>query len=125
MKRPQCDNERADNGGAYECREERVGVPLSYVREKLAVTLAAVHSANHRVEDDAPATPGVHAALRSAFRHAVLAYLALTNTLGDLSVDLFDELLSEGPDAFVSWIRRIDRRGALSRSSEVKRRRQR
>jgi len=118
------------NGPAYQKTEERTGLPLSYVAEKIRHSLESLHQLNvaiEKVPDDIPApgkwveaTPSLKEAyLRSpvqhAFHYGLVGYLALFNLLA-LANDhnLAKRLLKMSRDDFSEWLERIAAEGSVT-----------
>lgn len=99
---------RDPNGPAYQQRQTRVGPPLEYVAEKLDTALTELHraaKARSGVIDDSREGHD----LRSAFMHALVAYLALGNMLA-LAEDpgaLTERLLAFTHEEFDAWLRHV------------------
>ena len=104
---------RDPNGPAYQTREARVGPPLAYVAEKLGAALGDLHRAAHA---DRRAGAGVGPELRSAFLHALVAYLALGNMLA-LAEDpgaLTERLLAISREEFDDWRWRVSQESSVT-----------
>ncbi|MBB5503598.1 hypothetical protein HDG37_007840 [Paraburkholderia sp. MM5384-R2] len=77
------------NGPAYTSRQDRHGVPLSYVSEKLSRAIGDLHRLAQRCQsgrDD----------LRSAMYHLLVAYLGLRNMLGKANDHTLTHRLLDG-----------------------------
>ena len=107
------DRYRDPNGPAYQTREARVGPPLAYVAEKLGTALGDLHRAAH---GDRVTGAGVGPELRSAFLHALVAYLALGNMLA-LAEDrggLTERLLAMSHEDFEAWRWRVSQESSVT-----------
>jgi hypothetical protein len=108
------------NGPAYEAKEQRRGVPLSYVAEKLRTTLTTLHSSIAALPDPTMIPNDTNErfalyGLRASFELGITSYLALSNMLGGLREQkLSDRLLTYGRGEFAEWLDRIDRGSVYS-----------
>jgi hypothetical protein len=122
---------RDPNAGVYRKTETRTGPPLDYVAEKLRSCLEMIHgtvwAVQRFVPDDLPTLRGVTGAgfdakndgllspAFSAFRHGVIACLALNNMLAAATDGgLFEHLLGLPSDQFREWLDSVDREGVVS-----------
>lgn len=101
------------NGGAYISRQDRHGVPLLYVAEKLGCAIEDLHRhAQH--------CPGERDALRAAMYHQLVAYLALHNMLGKANDHtLADRLLNGSCEVLETWLRLVAREGDVRGLAEL------
>lgn len=118
------------NAGAYEKEEIRVGPPLSYVGEKLRMTVECVYESCRKLKAAKESAVGcrkqaisidgqdLDAAWRfavSAFRYSLTAFLALYNMLGLLAdQSLCDTLLQYERKEFEQWLDRIEQEGSVT-----------
>ena len=100
------------NGPAYEKREERVGPPLDYVREKIANSLRTLHGIAQTAAGLGSAD--LERQVWNAFYYELVGFLALSNMLA-LANDhgLVDRLLAHNAEEFDDWIRRIEAEGSV------------
>ena len=106
---------RDPNGPAYQKQQARVGPPLEYVAEKLGTALTDLHRAV-RVRGGAIEMSGEERDLRSAFMHALVAYLALGNMLA-LAADpgaLAERLLGATAEEFDAWLWRVEQESSVT-----------
>jgi hypothetical protein len=106
---------RDPNGPAYQKQQARIGPPLEYVAEKLGTGLADLHRAV-QVGRGAGDSTGNERDLRSAFMHALVAYLALGNMLA-LAEDpgaLAERLLGATREEFDDWLWRVEQEGSVT-----------
>lgn len=100
------------NGPAYEKREERVGPPLEYVREKIGNSLRTLHDLAGHARGIGSAE--VERRVWNAFYYEIVAFLALSNMLALANDhDLVDRLLAHDSDEFDDWLRRIEAEGSV------------
>lgn len=93
------------NGPAYTSRQDRHGVPLSYVGEKLGRAIEDLHRHAQRCQ-------GGRDDLRGAMYHLLVAYLGLHNMLGKANDHtLTDRLLEGGSQNLETWLRLVEREG--------------
>lgn len=93
------------NGPAYTSRQDRDGIPLSYVGEKLGLAIADLHRHAQRCQDDRDD-------LRCAMCHLLAAYLGLHNMLGKANDrTLVDRLLYGSSEKLDTWLRLVEREG--------------
>ena len=120
------------NDSAYTKTETRNGPPLDYVAEKLRTCIEELHSLHSLAARDLPDDLPLPARLKgkaagydikresilnpgySAFRHALVSYLALNNLLAIANDnDVFARLLRMSGDDFHGWLDGIDREGSV------------
>lgn len=101
------------NGPAYTSRQDRHGVPLSYIGEKLGRAIEDLHlHAQH--------CHGERDELRGAMYHLLVAYLALHNMLGKANDHtLTDRLLDGSSHTLQTWLRLVDREGDVRGLAEL------
>jgi hypothetical protein len=118
---------------SYTHTETRTGPSLTYVAEKLRTSIMALHSLHtlalidlpddlpcperHRIEWPAynPKDDSVLASCYSAFRAAIVSYLALNNMLAMANDnDIFERLLEMRSDEFTRWLDNITREGSVT-----------
>lgn len=109
------------NGGAYETREQRVGLPLGYVAQKSRVALAELHDLytsllNPPLQE---ATAMSHEELighvQAATWYTLVSHLALTSMLGQLPDGAAAErFLAYSRDDFRRWLDVVDREGSVT-----------
>jgi hypothetical protein len=93
------------NGAAYTSWQDRHGVPLSYVGEKLGRAIEDLHRHARRCQ-------GGRDDLRGALLHLLVAYLGLHNMLGKANDHtLTDRLLDGSSENLGTWLRLVDREG--------------
>jgi hypothetical protein len=93
------------NGPAYTSWQDRHGVPLSYVGEKLSRAIEDLHRHARRGQ-------GGDDDLRSAMYHLLVAYLGLHNMLGKANdPTLTNRLLDGSSENLGGWLRLVDRKG--------------
>jgi hypothetical protein len=121
------------NGPGYTQTETRTGPPLIYVAEKLRASIEALHSLHtlalmdlpddlpcperHRMKWPSynPKDDSVLGSCYSAFRCAVISYLALKNLLGMANDNgIFERLLEMHSEDFSRWLDGIDREGSVT-----------
>ena len=99
---------RDPNDDAYEKLQERTGLPLEYVAEKLRNSVAAIHQVLAAAEDTDANDPAKAESLRLlrlnsslAFRYGVTSYLALMNMLALANdKDVFERLANYSKEEF-------------------------
>ncbi len=112
----------SSNGPAYRKTEEREGVPLDYVAEKLAVALRSLHQ---HARDLVQALPKEVAEsdqsdrlpirVYDALHKLVVAFLALHNMLASAgNPALVARLLAKSPEELSIWIDTVERGGSVS-----------
>ena len=112
----------SSNGPAFRQTEQREGVPLDYVAEKLRVALESLHlHIRYEVGEmgDAAIDPAtiieLPLILREAFHKVVVAFLALHNMLGSAGDHrLTDRLISKNADELALWIGAVEDGGSIS-----------
>ncbi len=112
----------SSNGPAYHSAEQREGVPLEYVGEKLSVALESLHMYLRTllgVADigavDRQAFLALPAMLQEAFHKVVVAFLALHNMLASANDPrLLERLLSKNAEDMSLWIAAVERGGSIS-----------
>lgn len=77
------------NGPAYTSRQDRHGVPLSYVGEKLSRAIEDLHRYAQRCQ-------GGREDLRGAIYHLLVAYFGLNNMLGKANDHSLTDRLPDG-----------------------------
>lgn len=93
------------NGPAYTLRQDRDGVPLSYVGEKLGRAIEELHR-------DAQRCRGEREELRSAMYYLLVAHLGLHNMLGKANDHtLADRLLNGSSQNLQTWLHLVEREG--------------
>ncbi|KVZ30835.1 hypothetical protein [Burkholderia ubonensis] len=93
------------NGPAYTSQQDRHGVPLSYVGEKLSRAIEDLHRHAQRCQ-------GGRDDLRGAMYRLLVAYLGLHNMLGKANDrTLTDRLLDGSSQNLETWLRLVDREG--------------
>ena len=101
------------NGPAYTMRQDRHGVPLSYVGEKLACAIEDLHRHAQRHPDDRDD-------MRSAMYHLLVAYLGLHNMLGKANDrTLTDRVLNGSSQHLETWLRLVGREGDVRGLAEL------
>jgi len=101
------------NGPAYTSRQDRDGVPLSYVGEKLGLAIADLHRYARRCQGDRDD-------LRCAMYHLLVAYLGLQNMLGKANDrTLVDRLLDGSSEKLDTWLRLVEREGDVQGLAEL------
>lgn len=101
------------NGPAYTSRQDRHGVPLSYVGEKLGCAIEDLHRHAQRCQ-------GERDNLRGAMYHLLIAYLALYNMLGKANDHtLTDRLLDGSSQNLGTWLRLVEREGDVQGLAEL------
>lgn len=100
------------NGPAYAKREERVGPPLEYVREKIGNSLRTLHDLARHARG--LGSDDVDRRVWNAFYYEMVAFLALSNMLA-LANDhsSVDRLLAHDSDEFDDWLRHIEAEGSV------------
>jgi hypothetical protein len=96
------------NGPAYTARQERHGVPLDYVGDKLASAIEDLHRfASHHPEH--------RRALIAPMYHSIVAYLALHNMLAKANDrSLAPRLLEASSDDLHAWLTFVRRQGDVA-----------
>ena len=93
------------NGPAYTLRQDRDGVPLSYVGEKLGRAIKDLHRHAQRCQ-------GERDELRGAMHYLLVAHLGLHNMLGKANDrTLADRLLNGSTQHLEKWLRLVEREG--------------
>jgi len=93
------------NGPAYTSREEREGVPLAYVAEKLGRAIEELHRY-------ARSHPDGHAELLAPMYFLIVAHLGLHNMLAKANDrSLPGRLLNVSADELRAWLALIEREG--------------
>ena len=113
---------RGSNDEAYEKIEERTGVPLDYVAEKLRKSVEASHqvlAAVRRVDQEPPKGEEPEISLRLhaslAFQYGITSYLALMNMLALANdSDVFERLAHYSKEEFKDWLERIHQQGSVT-----------
>ena len=113
---------RGSNDSAYEMTEERTGVPLDYVAEKLRKSVEASHQVLNtigRINQNAPTDAEqvkslqMHALL--AFQYGLTSYLALMNMLALANEsNVFERLAHYSREEFRDWLSRIQQQGSVT-----------
>ena len=96
------------NGPAYTSEQQRYGVPLSYVGEKLGTAIEELHRyALHR--------PDEREDLQAPMYYLLVAHLGLHNMLGKANDrSLPRRLLECSTDELQGWLRLIEREGDVN-----------
>lgn len=95
------------NGSAYTRREDRHGVPLEYVGEKLASAIEQIHSLACR-------NPERVTELVPAMYYALVSYLALHNMLAKANDrGLPERLLSSDSEELTAWLSFVRDQGGV------------
>lgn len=95
------------NGSAFIRREDRHGVPLDYVGEKLASAIEQLHSLAARNPDQA-------SEVLPAMYYALVSYLALHNMLAKANDrGLAERLLSSSRDDLTAWLSFVRDQGGV------------
>ena len=119
------------NGPAYLKKEIRSGPPLSYIAEKMKLSLIMLHNAissiRESVPEELPQPPAMKGSsysvkeeallspAQSAFRNELTAYLALINMLALANdQDIFGRLLGYSYEGFRDWLDRIERESSIT-----------
>lgn len=119
------------NGSAYKSTEQRTGVPLGYISEKMKGALKMVHvtlsaikyyvpddlpqpekakGTSFNVKQDALLIPAI-----STFRYQLTSFLALHNMLAVANDQkVFERLQQYTPEEFAKWLEHVEQEGALS-----------
>lgn len=93
------------NGPAYTTEQQRHGVPLTYVAEKLASAIEELHRYALR-------RPGELQDLQGPMYYLLVAHLALHNMLGKAKdQSLARRLLASTSDELQTWLRLVEREG--------------
>lgn len=93
------------NGPAYTTQQERHGVPLSYVGEKLGTAIEELHRY-------AQSRPGEREGLQAPMYYLLVAHLGLHNMLGKANDhSLAARLLNSSIAGLQAWLRLIEREG--------------
>ena len=93
------------NGPAYTLRQDRHGVPLSYVAEKLDSAIEALHTY-------AQQPPSERDGLLTCMHYLLVAHLGLHNMLGKANDrSLTTRLLNGNGDDLQAWLCFIEREG--------------
>ncbi|MEX3816659.1 hypothetical protein AB3X96_42220 [Paraburkholderia sp. BR13439] len=101
------------NGPAYTSRQDRDGIPLSYVGEKLGLAIADLHRHARRCQDERDD-------LRCAMYHLLVAYLGLHNMLGKANDrTLVDRLLDGSSEKLDTWLCQVAREGDVHGLAEL------
>ncbi len=101
------------NGPAYTRREERHGVPLTYVAEKLNSAIVELHRY-------AGSRPAERKDLAAAMHYLLVAHLGLNNMLGAAGDhDLAERLLAGSSEDLHSWLHVIARGGDVRGLAEL------
>jgi len=96
------------NGPAYTSREEREGVPLAYVAEKLGRAIEELHRY-------ARSHPDGHAELLAPMYFLIVAHLGLHNMLAKANDrSLPGRLLNVSADELRAWLALIEREGDVA-----------
>ncbi len=119
------DNILQPNNGAYEKGEMRVGLPLSYIAEKLRGALASAHQVyriiNHSAQIARPDLTNSQLACQEpvasacvSFKYSLTAFLAMYNMLGMIAdPNKVDSLLNCDQDEFAVWLNTVEREGSI------------
>lgn len=119
------------NGPAYQKPENRTGVPLDYVAEKLRASLESLHFLIGIIGNDlsdglsppggltasayATKKDGLWMSSFVAFRSGITAFLALNNMLALANdQDLFERLLGYSHEEVKEWFDRIADHGSVT-----------
>ncbi|MBB5429837.1 hypothetical protein GCT19_41940 [Paraburkholderia sp. CNPSo 3155] len=101
------------NGPAYTSRQDRDGIPLSYVGEKLSLAIEDLHPHARRYQ-------GERDDLRCTMYRLLVAYLGLHNMLGKANDrTLVDRLLDGTSEKLDTWLRLIEREGDVHGLAEL------
>lgn len=93
------------NGAAYTLREDRHGVPLVYVAEKLGSAVEALHSYGQR-------HPEARDELMLPMYYLLVSHLGLHNMLGKANDhSLTARLLNGSRESLEAWLQLLDREG--------------
>ena len=93
------------NGPAYTLRQDRDGVPLTYVAEKLNSAIEALHRCGQQ-------HPNARDELLPAMYYLLVAYLGLHNMLGKANDhSLAPRLLNGSSKELDAWLRLVARDG--------------
>lgn len=96
------------NGSAYEKEEQRLGVPLDYVADKLGNAILELSALAQR-------QPDLSKDLYLTMRYQLIAFLALNNMLAAANdPDLTDRMLSLSRDEAERWVNLVHRQGDVS-----------
>ncbi len=95
------------NGSAYTRREDRHGVPLEYVGEKMASAIEQLHALADRHPERA-------ADLVPAMYYALVSFLALHNMLAKANDrGLAQRLLSSSQEELTAWLSFVREQGGV------------
>jgi hypothetical protein len=93
------------NGPAYTTRQDRAGVPLSYVGEKLRFAIEDLYRHAQGCQHE-------RVALLRAMYYLLVAYLGLNNMLGKANdLSLTDRLLEGSARDLERWLQLVEREG--------------
>jgi hypothetical protein len=96
------------NGPAYETVENRHGVPLDYVAEKLGCAILELHSVGF-------SNPDMKVELHGAMYYQLVAFLALNNMLAAANDQtLTDRIFNFNRTEAERWINLVHRQGDVS-----------
>lgn len=96
------------NGPAYTSEQQRYGVPLSYVGEKLGSAIEELHRYARRHPDELDA-------LQGPMYYLLVAHLGQHNMLGKANDrSLTTRLLGASGDELQAWLRLIEREGDVN-----------
>ena len=106
------------NNGAFRKNEIRNGPPLSYVAEKVRISIETIYSiydkAINRLPDSNEKTEIISDSCY-AFRNSIVAFLALYNMLALVeNNDVYDDLLNSSRDELCGWLDVVEREGSLT-----------
>lgn len=103
------------NGPAYTHSEDRHGVPLNYVAEKLDSAIEELHS--HALRH-----PGERDSMLPVMYYLLVAHLGLHNMLGKANDrSLAQRLLSGSSEDLQAWLRLVAREGDVQGLAELER----
>lgn len=101
------------NGPAYTSRQDRDGIPLSYVGEELGLAISDLHRHARNCQ-------GERDDLRCTMHHLLVAYLGLHNMLGKAhDRTLIDRLLDGSSENLDTWLCLIEREGDVHGLAEL------
>ncbi len=101
------------NGPAYTLRQDRDGIPLSYVGEKLGRAIRELHRNAQRCQ-------GERDELRGTMYYLLVTFPGLHNMLGKANDHtLPDRLLNDNRQHLETWLRLVEREGDVRGLAEL------
>ena len=105
------------NNGAFRKNEIRNGPPLSYVAEKVRISIETIHGIYYKAKNRLPDSNEKAEMISDscyAFRNSIVSYLALYNLLALVEDnDVYENLLNSSKEDLDNWLDVVEREGSL------------